>query len=88
MLQVEESILNIGKFNNVVKLSAFYPFKSAQTALENINAISEGEGVGREPEVRWFRPVFFGLGLNRSFLLDPHWSDRIGCLCHGDRYLI
>ncbi|KAJ8262942.1 hypothetical protein COCON_G00153990 [Conger conger] len=40
--QVEESILNIGKFNNVVKLSAFYPFKSAQTALENINAISEG----------------------------------------------
>ncbi|KAI1900456.1 hypothetical protein AGOR_G00050120 [Albula goreensis] len=40
--QVEESVLNIGKFNTVVKLSAFFPFKSAQTALENINAISEG----------------------------------------------
>ncbi|KAJ8285515.1 hypothetical protein GJAV_G00027690 [Gymnothorax javanicus] len=40
--QVEESILNIGKFNSVVKLSAFFPFKSAQSALENINAISEG----------------------------------------------
>ncbi|KAJ8380750.1 hypothetical protein SKAU_G00015280 [Synaphobranchus kaupii] len=40
--QVEESILNIGKFNTVVKLSAFFPFKSAQGALENINAVSEG----------------------------------------------
>ncbi|XP_078257540.1 nucleolar protein 56 [Rhinoraja longicauda] len=40
--QVEESVLTIGKFNNIVKLVAFYPFKSAQGALENINAISEG----------------------------------------------
>lgn len=49
--QVEESVLNIGKFNNVVKLAAFFPFRSAQTALENINAISEGKywvGVGHE----------------------------------------
>lgn len=42
MFQVEQSVLNIGKFNNVVKLAAFFPFKSAQAALENINAISEG----------------------------------------------
>uniref|UniRef100_A0AAY4AEB6 Nucleolar protein 56 n=1 Tax=Denticeps clupeoides TaxID=299321 RepID=A0AAY4AEB6_9TELE len=40
--QVELSVLNIGKFSSVVKLSAFFPFKSAQSALENINAISEG----------------------------------------------
>ncbi|XP_036385916.1 nucleolar protein 56 isoform X2 [Megalops cyprinoides] len=40
--QVEDSVLNIGKFNNVVKLAAFFPFKSAQSALENINAVSEG----------------------------------------------
>ncbi|XP_042565368.1 nucleolar protein 56 [Clupea harengus] len=33
---------DIGKFNNVVKLAAFFPFKSAQAALENINAVSEG----------------------------------------------
>ncbi|OPJ87200.1 nucleolar protein 56 [Patagioenas fasciata monilis] len=39
---VEESILTVGKFHNVVKLVAFSPFKSAQSALENINAISEG----------------------------------------------
>lgn len=42
-LQVEESVLTIGKFHNVVKLVAFAPFKSAQSALENINAVSEGE---------------------------------------------
>ncbi|XP_051536253.1 nucleolar protein 56 [Myxocyprinus asiaticus] len=40
--QVEESVLNVGKFSTVVRLSAFFPFKSAQGALENINAISEG----------------------------------------------
>ncbi|KAL7854071.1 hypothetical protein AOLI_G00209150 [Acnodon oligacanthus] len=40
--QVEGSVLNVGKFNSVVKLAAFFPFKSAQAALENINAISEG----------------------------------------------
>nr|XP_032806592.1 nucleolar protein 56 isoform X1 [Petromyzon marinus] len=40
--QVEASILDRAKFNTMVKLTAFYPFKSAQAALENINAISEG----------------------------------------------
>ncbi|KAH1170115.1 hypothetical protein KIL84_001100 [Mauremys mutica] len=40
--QVEESILNIGKFHSIVRLVAFSPFKSAQSALENVNAISEG----------------------------------------------
>ncbi|KAL6469842.1 hypothetical protein MHYP_G00209610 [Metynnis hypsauchen] len=40
--QVEQSVLNVGKFNSVVKLAAFFPFKSAQAALENINAVSEG----------------------------------------------
>ncbi|CAK6958268.1 nucleolar protein 56 [Scomber scombrus] len=40
--QVEESVLSIGKFNNMVSLAAFFPFKSAQAALENMNAISEG----------------------------------------------
>ncbi|XP_067090575.1 nucleolar protein 56 isoform X2 [Osmerus mordax] len=40
--QVEDSVLCIGKFNGMVSLAAFFPFKSAQAALENINAISEG----------------------------------------------
>ena len=41
--QVEESVLSIGKFNSMVSLAAFFPFKSAQAALENMNAISEGK---------------------------------------------
>ncbi|XP_068598764.1 nucleolar protein 56 isoform X2 [Brachionichthys hirsutus] len=40
--QVEESMLSIAKFNSMVSMAAFFPFKSAQTALENINAVSEG----------------------------------------------
>ncbi|XP_028303600.1 nucleolar protein 56 isoform X1 [Gouania willdenowi] len=40
--QVEASVLNLGKFNSMVSLAAFFPFKSAQAALENMNAISEG----------------------------------------------
>ncbi|XP_054640561.1 nucleolar protein 56 [Dunckerocampus dactyliophorus] len=40
--QVESSVLSLGKFNSLVSLAAFFPFKSAQGALENINAISEG----------------------------------------------
>ncbi|XP_030585004.1 nucleolar protein 56 [Archocentrus centrarchus] len=40
--QVEESVLSLGKFNSMVSLAAFFPFKSAQAALENMNAISEG----------------------------------------------
>ncbi|XP_008278728.1 nucleolar protein 56 [Stegastes partitus] len=40
--QVEESVLSLAKFNSMVSLAAFFPFKSAQAALENMNAISEG----------------------------------------------
>ncbi|XP_037107859.1 nucleolar protein 56 [Syngnathus acus] len=40
--QVEQSVLSLAKFNSMVSLAAFFPFKSAQTALENINAVSEG----------------------------------------------
>lgn len=40
--QVEQSVTDLSRFNSVVKLIGFSPFKSALTALENINAISEG----------------------------------------------
>ncbi|XP_055016680.1 nucleolar protein 56 [Boleophthalmus pectinirostris] len=40
--QVEDSVLSLAKFNSIVSLAAFFPFKSAQAALENMNAISEG----------------------------------------------
>ncbi|KYO43087.1 nucleolar protein 56 [Alligator mississippiensis] len=40
--QVEQSVLNVGKFHSLVRLAAFAPFKSAQSALDNVNAVSEG----------------------------------------------
>lgn len=40
--QVEECVLNLGKFHNLVRLVAFSPFASSQVALENANAVSEG----------------------------------------------
>lgn len=40
--QVESSVTDLAKFNSIVKLVGFSPFKTAIAALENINAISEG----------------------------------------------
>ncbi|XP_049880945.1 nucleolar protein 56 [Pectinophora gossypiella] len=40
--QVEESVTDLQRFNSVVTLIGFQPFKSAVTALENINSVSEG----------------------------------------------
>ncbi|XP_060530051.1 nucleolar protein 56 isoform X2 [Cylas formicarius] len=40
--QVEASINDLSRFNSIVKLVSFSPFKTAVAALENINAISEG----------------------------------------------
>lgn len=36
-------MLSLGKFHNIVRLVAFSPFSSSQVALENANAVSEGE---------------------------------------------
>ncbi|XP_063228292.1 nucleolar protein 56 [Bacillus rossius redtenbacheri] len=40
--QVEESVTDYSRFNSIVKLVGFSPFKTALKALENINSISEG----------------------------------------------
>jgi len=40
--QVEQSVLDLSKFNGVVKLIAFAPFTSGLNALDNLNSISEG----------------------------------------------
>ena len=39
---VQNSITDLAKFNKMVSLLSFSPFKSAADALENINDISEG----------------------------------------------
>ncbi|KAK9502142.1 hypothetical protein O3M35_012730 [Rhynocoris fuscipes] len=40
--QVESSVNDLKKFNQVVEIKAFASFKTAASALENINSISEG----------------------------------------------
>ncbi|XP_058452057.1 nucleolar protein 56 [Malaya genurostris] len=40
--QVEQSVTDLSRFNSIVKLLGFSPFKTAVAALENVNAISEG----------------------------------------------
>lgn len=40
--QLEAAIYDLGRFNSIVKLVGFSPFKTAVTALENMNSISEG----------------------------------------------
>ncbi|XP_043460846.1 nucleolar protein 56 [Leptopilina heterotoma] len=40
--QVECSVTDLSRFNQIVKLVGFSPFKTALTALENVNSISEG----------------------------------------------
>ena len=39
---MEANVTELNKFNSVVKLISFSPFKTAANALENINAVSEG----------------------------------------------
>ena len=41
--QVEASVTDLSKFNSIVELTAFSPFKSGTNALDNINSISEGK---------------------------------------------
>lgn len=38
-----EDVTDLKKFSQIVKLKAYIPFESAEDALENINAISEGD---------------------------------------------
>ncbi|XP_023335282.1 nucleolar protein 56 [Eurytemora carolleeae] len=40
--QVEEAVMDVSKFQQVVSLIGFFPFKHAADALNNINAVSEG----------------------------------------------
>jgi nucleolar protein 56 len=39
---VQQSVLDLGRFGKIMKLTAFQPFKSAAEALGEINAVSEG----------------------------------------------
>jgi len=40
---VRSSVSDLSRFGRVVQLTAFHPFQSALDALNQINAVSEGE---------------------------------------------
>ena len=42
---VQESVTDQSKFQKMVSLVSFAPFKSAANALENINDVSEGKSL-------------------------------------------
>lgn len=41
--EVQAGVTDLSRFQRIVKMTAFYPFDSAENALENINAITEHE---------------------------------------------
>ena len=43
--EVEKSVTDLSRFNSIVNLVAFSPFKTGTNALDNINSISEGKSV-------------------------------------------
>ena len=40
--EVQQDVLDLGKFGKCVNMKSFMPFKSAAHALENLNSVSEG----------------------------------------------
>lgn len=41
--QVQEAVTDFARFNQIVQLEAFSPFKNGANALDNINSVSEGK---------------------------------------------
>lgn len=87
--QAEAAAADVSKFNSLVKLVAYSPFKSSLSALENCNAISEGV---LHEELRVFlqnnlpkagRPM---LGVAHTKLADAvkeELGDRVRCSAAG-----
>jgi nucleolar protein 56 len=47
LAQVQDTVTDLAKFGQMIKLKSFSPFKSAADALENANDVSEGRWIGR-----------------------------------------
>lgn len=65
--QVEEAVTQAAKFQQVVKLVGYRAFTSAAQALENINAVSEGELTARTQNI-----AFTSLNEQHSMLISLH----------------
>lgn len=84
--QVEASVTDLSRFRTVVSLTGFSPFKSAVSALENINNISEGIVTeelkifldGCIPESTNQNPVLLGVA---DAKLGAHITETLGIKC-------
>lgn len=84
--QVEASVTDLSRFRSVVSLAAFSPFKTALTALENMNSVSEGlvtEDLkllldGCIPESTKRNPVVLGVADPK---LGAHITETLGIKC-------
>jgi nucleolar protein 56 len=84
--QVEASVTDLSRFRSVVSLVGFSPFKTALSALENINSISEGivtEDLklfldGCIPESTKQDPVTLGVADPK---LGAHITETLGIKC-------
>ncbi|XP_012215105.1 nucleolar protein 56 [Linepithema humile] len=84
--QVEASVTELSRFRSIVNLVGFSPFKTALSALENINSISEGivtEDLkifldGCIPESTKQHPVTLGVADPK---LGSHITETLGIKC-------
>jgi len=83
--QVEQSVTDLARFRSIVTLVGFSPFKTALSALENINSISEGIVT---QDLKLFLDSSFGGFSKKEVVLgvaDPklgaHITETLGIQC-------
>lgn len=83
--QVEESVTDLARFRSIITLVGFSPFKTALSALENINSISEGIVT---QDLKLFLDSSFGGFSKKEVVLgvaDPklgaHITETLGIQC-------
>ncbi|KAL4192916.1 hypothetical protein AMTRI_Chr06g174360 [Amborella trichopoda] len=90
---VRNSVLDLNRFGKVVKLTAFQPFASAVDALNQCNAVSEGELTDELrnflelnlPKVKDGKKPKFSLGVSDT-KIGSHISEVTGVPCHSSKF--
>jgi nucleolar protein 56 len=85
---VQAAVNDLAKFGKICKLKAFVPFRSAQDALENINAVSEGIVHDllksfletNMPKVKSSKKAKFQIGVS-DFRIGQQIKDDMGLPC-------
>jgi hypothetical protein len=75
-VQVQSALGSVEKFGRLVKLKAFDPFKSAEKALENMNAVSE-HALSEDLKVRHAASSSTSSSISSSSRLSLAWLSCI-----------